>query len=246
MITYTFYLGKNSTENWKSYNNEELSVPQETEFGVLFDEVDEVHVAAIGQADDCVLVSYNLHKLKFLLQLTLQYCEKYHVQLSPGKTKLQLYTPNSSSTDGDYLTAAASLQIDGIPINLVSVTEHVGVLRSVDSNQPHLLKRFSSHNGALHSVLSAGLARGHRGNPAASLKVEQLYGVPVLLSGTAALVLKPAECKILDSHYKKKIQFLQKLFDKTPDCVVFFLGGSLPASALLHLRQLSFFSIILR
>ena len=99
--------GKNSTENWKSYNNEELTVPQETDFGVFFNEVDEVHVAAIGQADDCVLVSSDLHKLKFLLQLTLEYCDKYNVQLSPGKTKLQLYTPRSS-TDSDYLTAAAS------------------------------------------------------------------------------------------------------------------------------------------
>ena len=35
-----------------------------------------------------------------------------------------------------------------------------------------------------------------------------------------------------------------KLHDKTPDCAVYFLAGSLPGTALLHLRQLSLFSMI--
>ena len=163
--------GKLSSDEWKIYNNEQLTTPQETEFGAS---IGEVHVASIGQADDCVLVSYDIHKLKFLLHLTLQYCEKYHVLLSPGKTKLQLYTPPGRSLDNEYLMAAASLQINGTPIELVDTTEHVGVLRSIEGNLPHLLQRFSSHNRALHSVLHAGLARGHRGNPAASIRVEKL------------------------------------------------------------------------
>ena len=235
--------GKNSTEYWKLYNNEQLNVPQETDFGLS---TANVHVASIGQADDCVLVSSDLHKLKFLLHLTLQYCKKYHVQLSPGKTKLQLYTPPGLSLDRDYLTIASSLQIDGTPIDLVDVTEHVGVIRSPHGNVPHLLQRFTSHNRATHSVLNAGLARGHRGNPAASLRVEKLYGVPVLLSGTASLILKQVEFNSIDSHYKNKIQFLQKLYDKTPDPVVYFLSGSLPASALLHIKQLTLFAMITR
>ena len=37
---------------------------------------------------------------------------------------------------------------------------------------------------------------------------------------------------------------MQKLFDKTPESVVYFLAGSLPAEALLHLRQLSLFCMI--
>ena len=35
-----------------------------------------------------------------------------------------------------------------------------------------------------------------------------------------------------------------KLHEKTPECVVFFLAGSLPGLALLHLRQLSLFMMI--
>ena len=47
-------------------------------------------------------------------------------------------------------------------------------------------------------------------------------------------------------HYKNKIQNLQKLYDKTPESVVYFLSGSLPASALLHIKQLTLFSMIAR
>ena len=235
--------GKLSSDEWKIYNNEQLTTPQETDFGTS---IGDVHVAAIGQADDCVLVSSDLHKLKFLLHLTLQYCEKYQVLLSPGKTKLQLYMPPGRSLDKNYLRAATSLQIDGTAIELVDTTEHVGVLRSTDGNLPHLLQRFSSHTKALHSVLHAGLARGHRGNPAASIRVEKLYGVPVLLSGTASLVLKQTEYNALDHHYKVKLQNLQRLHEKTPNSVVWFLAGSLPASALLHLKQLTLFGMISR
>ena len=235
--------GKNSTELWKVYNNEQLNVPQQTDFGV---DIADVHVASIGQADDCVLLSTDLHKLKFLLHLTLQYCEKYQVELSPGKTKLQLYTPPNSSIDKEYLLSTSSLQIDGIPIEIVEDAEHVGVIRSTNGNLPHLLQRFTSHNRALHSVLHVGLSRGQRGNPAASIRVESMYGVPVLLSGTAPLVLKQNEFDSLDAHHKAKIQNLFKLYDKTPDAVIYFLSGSLPASAILHLKQLTLFSMITR
>ena len=68
----------------------------------------------------------------------------------------------------------------------------------------------------------------------------------MLLSGTASLVLKSSEEAIIDSHFKMKLQYLQKLHDKTPRVVVHFLAGSLPAAALLHLRQLSLFSMITR
>jgi len=235
--------GKNSSQFWKIYNNEQLDVPQQTDFGVP---VANVLVASVGQADDCVLLSSDLHKLKFLLHLTLQYCDKYQVQPSPGKTKLQLYSPSSLSVDRSCLMSTTSLQIDGTQIELVDDTEHVGVIRSTEGNLPHLLQRFTSHNRALYSVLHVGIARGHRGNPAASIRVEKMYGVPVLLSGTASLVLKQAEYDSIDAHYKKKLQSLMKLHDKTPDAVVYFLSGSLPSSATLHIKQLTLFSMIAR
>ena len=94
------------------------------------------------------------------------------------------------------------------------------------------------------AVLSAGLARNHRGNPAASLKMEKLYGMPVLFSGTGSLVLNNAEINLVDQHYKQTLSNLLKLHPGSPNSFVYFMAGSLPGKAILHQRQLSLFSMI--
>ena len=98
----------------------------------------------------------------------------------------------------------------------------------------------------MFSILPVGLARGHCGNPAASLRAHQVYGTPVLLSGITTLVLTNSEVGLLDQHVKKTLQNIQKLMDRTPNCVVAFLSGHLPGSAVLHMRQLSIFGMICR
>ena len=164
--------GVNSSDFYKILNNEQLSVPQETNFGVNFGGSDDIHVASIGQADDTVLISHDLVKLKFLLKLTLNYCQKYHVELSAPKTKLQVYLPPGLSKHEDLYKHSIEIRFNDTPIEFVESAEHVGVIRSVQGNLPHILNRISSHNKALHSVLPVGLARSHRGNPSASLRVE--------------------------------------------------------------------------
>ena len=74
----------------------------------------------------------------------------------------------------------------------------------------------------------------------------KIYGAPVLLSGLSSLVLSKSEICSLDLHYKKTLESLQKLYPATPSPVVHFLGGSLPAQALLHLSQFSLLSMISR
>ena len=111
---------------------------------------------------------------------------------------------------------------------------------------PNILDRLSSHTKALNAVLPTGMALGHRGNPAASLRLERLYGCPVLLSGLSALVLSCLETSVIHHHHKVNLQRLQRLHQATPECVVFFLGGSLPGTGILHLRMLSLLGMIAR
>ena len=106
------------------------------------------------------------------------------------------------------------------------------------------MDRISAHDKQLHAVLPVGLALHHLGNPAAGLRILSLYCLPVLLSGLPALVLKKSEEDLITSHYKNTLRRLMKLHERTPDSVVYFLAGSLPASAFLHLRQLSRFMMI--
>ena len=131
-------------------------------------------------------------------------------------------------------------------IAFVEEAEHVGIVRSVHGNLPHLLNRVSSFKKAMASVLHVGIARNHRGNPAAALKVMQSKGVSVLTSGIASLVLSTPESGIIEKTIFDYLLSLQKLIKKTPRPVIYFLAGSLPGTALLHLRQLSLFGMITR
>ena len=126
--------GVNSSDLYQILNNEQLSVPQETSFGVNFSSSEDVQIASICQADDTVLISNDLVKLKFLLKLTLNFCKKYHIELSSTKTKLQVYLPPSLSSSEDFYknmvnihnnNNMVNIDIDGTPIMFVDSTEHV-------------------------------------------------------------------------------------------------------------------------
>ena len=205
-----------------------------------------VDIAAVGQADDVVILSNDIHFLNFLLKLTVDYCKKYHVTLAPEKTKLIAFSKKSHKQFVKYQKLISPITIDNTPIKFSNTAEHVGVIRHTDGNLPHILGRITAHTKALYSVLPAVLARNHSANPAAALRVESLYALPVLLSGVAALTLTMAEINILHSHHKKTLLNLQKLPRKTPECFVMFLAGSIGATANLHIRQLGLFGMITR
>ena len=88
--------------------------------------------------------------------------------------------------------------------------------------------------------------RHHHGNPAARLRVDQHNGIPVLLSGVGALVLKQGEVDLIDLHHKHTIEGIMRLLPGTPQCVSLFLACSLGGKALVHMRQLSIFGMICR
>ena len=82
--------------------------------------------------------------------------------------------------------------------------------------------------------------------PYFSLKLEKLYALPVLLSDLASLVLSVKDFSLIDSYYRECLQKLLRLHTNTPRSVIFFLAGSLPASAFLHQRQLNLFGMVSR
>ena len=147
---------------------------------------------------------------------------------------------NSSSPGSEII------HIDNDAVEKADFADHVGILRSPLGNQPTIMARISAHKKAMAAVLHVGLACGHRGNPAAGLRVETTYGLPVLLSGLSALVLTKADEDLINNHHKEMISNIQRLLPRTPRSVIYFLGGSLPGSARLHLRQLSNFGMICR
>ena len=233
--------GVSSSDFYKIYGKEQLTTAQDSYLGV---KVGDQIISGIGLADDTALVSNDINKLFLLLKLTQEFCKKYHVKLCAAKTKLQVYYTQDMQTVVNYAIETNPLQIDGKKINFVSTAEHVGLLRSPAGNHLTLLDRITAHNKALGAVLHTGMARGHRGNPAASLHVEKVYGAPVYLSGLPALVLSKPEQNLISQHSKETMSNLQRLLPCTPRSVVCFLGGNLPGEALLHIRQLSLFGML--
>ena len=234
--------GVNSDRLYKLANNIELLLTQNSGLGV---HIGPVHVASIGQADDVVLVSNCIFKLQALLHLAMEYASSYHVTMVPEKTKLLCYTPKGQQAATSYWQSISPIAMFDNHIPFSRQAEHVGILRSVESGaMAAVLARVAAHTRALHGVLPAGLARGHCGNPAASLKIQQLYAQPVLFSGLASLVLGKQELDAIDHHLKVTLERLLRLYPATPAPVVLLLAGSLPARGILHLRQLTLLGMI--
>ena len=232
--------GSNSSDYYKIYGKEQLTLAQSSKFGLR---IGNLMVSSIGQADDTILLATDMTSLFFELELTKTFCNLNMIELSVEKTKLQLF--NSTSRDTN-ISNFNPLKINGKPVPFSSKAEHVGIIRHVDGNGPAVLDRITAHRKALASVLFTGMAKGHRANPAIGIRVEKIYGTPVLLSGLAALVLTKREIDMIDHHYQETIRQLLRLHKNTPRCVLFFLAGCLPGAALIHMRQLNLFGMICR
>jgi hypothetical protein len=160
--------GVPSSDFYKIYGKEQITTAQDSSLGV---KVGNEIISGIGLADDTALVSNDIHKLLLLLKLTEEFCKRFHVKLCAAKTKLQVYHTKEMQTMVNYAMETNPLQIDGKKINFVGTAEHVGLLRSSSGNHLTLLDRITAHNKAHGAVLHTGMARGHHGNPAASLHV---------------------------------------------------------------------------
>ena len=135
--------------------------------------------------------------------------------------------------------AINTVYLDGQNILSYQAT-HVGVVKSSHGNGPNIGAR--THRRAVYSVLHFVIAKGHRANPQASLRVETVYGVSVLFSGLAGLVITSSEVKIIDQCFKVHFQRLLRHHQATPATAVFLITGFLPLTARLHLRMFSLFS----
>ena len=236
--------GRNSSELYKVFDNAQIEVAQDSNLGVFLGGAHKLVLSAIGQADDVALVSNDIFAIQHLLHLSLQYCMHHHMKLRADKTKLQAFSNKNSDNLAYYAKVVNPIHMNDEAIEFTSEAEHVDLIRS--GNLPHITGRFSANRKSLAAVLPLGLAQGQRGNLAASLRINSIYATPVLLSGLGSLILSAQDIKIVDSYLKRKTQNLQGLMNKTPDFVVYFLGGSLPGTALLYQEQFSIFGMISR
>ena len=94
----------------------------------------------------------------------------------------------------DYAKNTVPIKINDESIDFSDAAEHVGMVRSVSGNLPTILARFTAHKNSIGAVLHTGMARSHRGNPAASLHVHEVYAVSVVISKANYLMSPAANC----------------------------------------------------
>ena len=226
--------GVSSGDQFQLANNQELVVTNTAGLGL---NMGEICVGSIGVADDVALLSPDPHALQSLLNLSQSLSSSRCMVNVPEKTKLLLYHPKGDHS-AEYWLDVDPITMDGAALPLSSQAEHVGVLRSPGgSNLASITARISGHIKSLYSVISCGMARNHRGNPSASLRVEACYCAPKLFSGLASLLLSPADIRVLSVYRRLTLQRLQRLHPRTPAPALHFLSGSIPAAALVHIHQ---------
>ena len=185
-----------------------------------------------------------LYCYNMLLTLTENYCSKYRVSLVPSKTKLLGFCPPKMRHLLDIAQLSNMIKINDQKVDFGEETEHVGITRNISGNLPHIMNRIAAYKTTMASVLPAGLAKSHHGNPAAALRVHQLYAIPRFFLGLAALVLTESEVKLVDQQHHRMLERIQKLHERTPRCFVYLTAGTIPGRALLHQKQLSLFMMI--
>ena len=227
--------GVSSSDQFQLVNGAELVMTNGSGLGL---DMGAVIVAAIGQADNVALVSPHPAALQLPLNLSEAFSASTSLTKVPEKTKLLAYPIKGDSSYINYWQDVMPIMMAGAPLPLSSQAEHVGVLRSTDgTNMPALLSRLSAHSKSLYGTITCGMAHGHGGNPAASIRVEAINCAPRLYSGLATLLLSPSKVASLHSHQKVTLERLQRLYPSTPAPAVYFLAGTLPAPATLYMRQ---------
>ena len=77
--------GCNSSDEYKIYNNDLLKIVQQSNQGV--DLGNGLVITGLGQADDIAIVSNSIRSLHNALNLALNYCQRFHVELCSEKNK---------------------------------------------------------------------------------------------------------------------------------------------------------------
>ena len=182
--------------------------------------------------------------MNYAQQVSQSQTSSRHMVNVKEKTKLLVFkSKNDNSTR--HWQEVCPITMEGVVIPVSTQADHVGVLRAPGgSNLPSIIARMAGHSKLLYSVISCGMARNHRGNQAASLRVEKCYSAPKLFSGLASLLLSPPELEALAVHRRLTLQRLQRLHPNTPAPALHFLSGSLPALAQLHKHQLTLLHMV--
>ena len=170
--------------------------------------------------------------LQVLLDVAGIYSKSEHYSLQPTKCVVVPFRHPESSCNWSIL---------GQPIPLEESTRHIGVQRTSSNNSAGATVKanITKARGALYSLMSSGL-HGKRGlNPCTSIKLWQIYVLPILTYGLELFTLNQTLNTELENFQTRTFRQLLSLPDSTPSSAVLILTGLIPVEALVHKKVLS-------
>ena len=119
--------------------------------------------------------------------------------------------------------------LNGQRIRVVDDNDHLGLLVSGwDEEQKNVDQKIVQCRNSLFAMLGPANAYKCKISPSTQVHLWQTYNLPVMLSGLAALPVRPAVASSLTSFHHKILRGFLRLSKSSPVPCLYFLLGELP------------------
>ena len=196
-------------------------------------------ITAVCVADDTYVLSSSPRGLQSALDIVSHYGKRYQVNFNADKTKIVV---TGSRIDMKYFEETSPWKLNGETISVVDKNEHLGLLVSgADEEMKNVDQNIQKCRKSLFGLLGPAYAYKCLLSPTVQVHLWKIYNQPVLLSGLAALPLRPPDIRALSIFQNKTLRGFLKLSNSSPIPGLFFLLGELPIEALVHIETLTLF-----
>ena len=190
-------------------------------------------------ADDTYLQAYSPRSLQSALHIVSHYANRYRVVFNPSKTKIVV---TGSKHDMSFYADTKPWKLNGQEISVVENNDHLGLIVSgMDEELKNVDNNINKCRRSLFSLLGPAFSYNCQLSPATQIHLWHTYNLPVLLSGLAALPVRPTQIAALATFHHKILRGFLHLSSTAPVPSLYFLLGEVPIEAKVHLDLLALF-----
>ena len=196
-------------------------------------------VSVVCVADDAYLLANSPSSLQALLDIMSNYARKYQLRFNASKTKIVV---TGSKQDMAFFKDTSPWTLNGEKIDVVDSNEHLGlIVAGLDEEQRNVDKKIIKCRNSLFALLGPAFSYKCLMSPLLQTHLWRTCCYPTLVSGLAALPIRPTNLKSLEIFHRKILRGILKLSKSSPIPAIHFLLGELPVEGLLHIRTLGLF-----
>ena len=155
------------------------------------------------------------------------------------KTKIVV---TGSKLDMAFYKETSPWTLNGEKVKVVDNNEHLGlVVSGSEEEQKNVDENIIKCRNSLFALLGPAFAFKCLLSPLVQIHLWRTYNLPVLVSGLAALPIRPTTMKSLNLFQNNVMRGFLKLSCSSPVPALYFLLGELPVEGIVHIRTLSTF-----